>query len=94
MRCRFATLGTMRFTFTAAAERALAFASDWCSRTGHEELEPQSLLVGLLSEPECRAAVMLAKHGVDIAAVCRQWPTLKPLPSTPPHCNGGESGCR
>ena len=30
----------MRFSFTAATERAIAFASDWCSRTGREELDP------------------------------------------------------
>ena len=81
----------MRFTFTAATERALRFASDWCSRTGREELDVESLLVGLLSESECRAAVMLAKHGVDIAAVCRQWPTLAPSSPKSPHCIGGES---
>jgi thiamine-phosphate pyrophosphorylase len=68
----------MRFSFTAATERAIAVASDWCSRTGGEELDPQSLLVGLLSEPECRAAVMLRKHGIDIPAVCQKWPTLAP----------------
>ncbi len=57
MRCQFATLGVMRFTFTPAAERALACASGWCNRTGSEELEPEALLMGLLSEPECRAAI-------------------------------------
>ncbi len=72
----------MRFSFTAASERALAVASDWCSRTGREELDPQSLLVGLLSEPECRAAVMLQKHGIDFTAVCQKWPTLAPPPKT------------
>ena len=40
----------MRFTFTAAAERAIVFASGWCSRTGRDELDPQALLVGLLTE--------------------------------------------
>ena len=79
----------MRFTFTAATERAIAFASDWCSRTGREELDPQSLLVGLLSESECRAAVMLQKQGVDIAAVCQKWPTLTPATEVPPLGNGG-----
>jgi thiamine-phosphate diphosphorylase len=81
----------MRFTFTAAAERALALASDWCSRTGREELDAESLLVGLLSESECRAAVMLAKQGVDTAAVCRQWPTLVPPPAEISQENGGDS---
>ena len=81
----------MRFTFTAATERALAFASDWCNRTGREELDAESLLVGLLSESECRAAVMLAKHGVDIPSVCRQWPTLMPHSPQTACCPEGES---
>ena len=78
----------MRFSFTAATERAIAFASDWCNRTGREELDAESLLVGLLSESECRAAVMLHKHGIDIATVCQQWPTLVP-PSADPTQQGG-----
>jgi thiamine-phosphate pyrophosphorylase len=80
----------MRFTFTPAAERALDSASTWSNRAGHEELDVKSLLVGLLSEPECRAALMLARHGVDIPALCQQWPTLTRVQPTPPCC-GGES---
>lgn len=79
----------MRFTFTAAAQRAFAFASDWHSRAGHEELDAKSLLVGLLAEPECRAAIILAKHAVDIPAVCRQWPGLTQIPQKPCQCVGG-----
>jgi thiamine-phosphate pyrophosphorylase len=78
----------MRFTFTPAAERALDSASTWSSRAGREELDAKSLLVGLLSEPECRAAVMLARHGVDITALCQQWPTLTRVQPTPPCCGG------
>jgi thiamine-phosphate pyrophosphorylase len=79
----------MRYTFTAAAQRALDSASGWGSRAGHEELDTKSLLVGLLSEPECRAAVMLARHGVNLAAVQRQWPALAVTSASSPHCNGG-----
>ncbi len=79
----------MRLSFTAATERAIAFASDWCSRTGREELDPQLLLVGLLSESECRAAVMLQKHGIDMPAVCQKWLALGLPSEVSPLDNGG-----
>ena len=62
--------------FTAAAERALVYASGWSNRTGCAELEAEPLLVGLLSEPECRAATMLARLAIDIPAVRQRWPGL------------------
>ena len=34
------------------------------------------MLLGLLGESECRAAMILARHGIDAAAVCRRWPAL------------------
>ena len=52
--------------FTAAAGRALVYASGWSNRTGCAELEAEPLLVGLLWEPECRAATMLARLAIDI----------------------------
>ncbi len=74
--CRFATLGNMRFVFTAAAERALDNASGWSLGSACDELEAESLLLGLLSEPECRAAAMLTRVGVDISVVRKQWTAL------------------
>ena len=53
----------MRYQFTPAAERALTYASGWSSRNGYDELEAEPLLLGLLAEPECRAAAMLARAG-------------------------------
>lgn len=73
--------------FTAAAQRAIIFASKWSSRTDYDELEAAALLLGLLSEPECRAAIFLAKQQVDIAAVRRRWPGLFEK-STPPRWGG------
>ena len=79
----------MRLLFTPAAERALACASDWRSQTGCDELGTVELLAGLLVQPECRAAVMLAHHGVDLAAMGQQWPALGEIGKpTTPHCNG------
>jgi thiamine-phosphate pyrophosphorylase len=66
----------MLHQFTAAAERALQCASGWTNHTDCDELEAVPLLVGLLSEPECRAATMLARLAIDLAAVRRRWPTL------------------
>jgi thiamine-phosphate pyrophosphorylase len=67
----------MRFSFTTAAERALDSASGWRNRADCNELEAVALLVGLLAEPECRAAAMLAKLAVDTAAIRVQWPNLE-----------------
>ncbi len=66
----------MRFIFTPAAERALEQASGWTLGSERHELEAESLLLGLLSEPECRAAVMLARVGVDISVVRKRWAEL------------------
>ncbi len=62
--------------FTAASERALINASGWTNRTGCDELEAVPLLAGLLSEPECRAAIRLAELSIDLAAVRVRWPAL------------------
>ncbi len=76
MPAMFATLNDMWYEFTAAAQRALVSASGWSNGSECDELQPQPLLVGLLSQPECRAAVMLAKVAIDIVAVRRRWPEL------------------
>ena len=60
----------MPHEFTPTAERALTYASHWWRRapngTGAHELGPAELLLGLLAEPECRAAVLAAARGVDL----------------------------
>jgi thiamine-phosphate pyrophosphorylase len=69
--------------YTAAAERALIYASRWSARADCDELEAASLVLGLLAEPECRAATILARHGIDLAAVRHQWPKLSPSEGRP-----------
>ena len=60
------TTTIMRYRLTPASQRALAYASGWTDRSGlRDESEAESLLVGLLREPECRAATMLARLAVD-----------------------------
>jgi thiamine-phosphate pyrophosphorylase len=74
----------MPHEFTPAAERALTYASHWWRRapngTGAHELGPAELLLGLLAEPECRAAVLAAARGVDLDAVRARWPELQSAP--------------
>src|SRR5262245_49681015 len=69
----------MRFEFTPAASRALAIARSWASCDDSDELRLPELLLGLLSEPECRAALILARHAVDPEAVRRRFPGLRQL---------------
>jgi thiamine-phosphate pyrophosphorylase len=66
----------MQYQFTPAAERALSYACGCSSRNGCDELEAEALLLGLLAQPECRAAAMLTRVAIDIPAVRRRWPDL------------------
>ncbi len=67
----------MRPELTPAVERALAAAARWRGASGGDQLGLPEVLLGLLSESECRAAAMLARHGVTPATVRRRWPQLK-----------------
>ena len=71
-----ATLDDMQYQFTPAAERALSYAYRCSRRNDCDELEAEALLLGLLAQPECRAAAMLTKLAIDIPAVRRRWPEL------------------
>lgn len=74
----------MRYEFTAGAQRALDAAAGWTSGDDLDDLHAPELLLGLLAEPECRAALALAECGVDRAAVERQWPGLRLVERTAP----------
>src|SRR5262245_26444921 len=67
----------MRPDVTPAVERALAAAARWHGPADGNSLGMPQVLLGLLSESECRAAAMLARHGVTQATVKRRWPGLK-----------------
>ncbi len=67
----------MALQFTPAAERALLAASAWKAPGDRGRLGPPELLLGLLAEAECRAAVMLAAAGIDRAAVETRWEDLQ-----------------
>lgn len=65
-----------RIAFTPAAERALAQAAAWTRGRNDAPIDLPSLALGLLAEPECRAAEMLAAAGIDENAVRGRWPNL------------------
>ncbi len=66
----------MRYQLTPAAERTLESASDWAGSDDSDELGTAAILLGLLAESECRAAVVLARHRIDSQHIRRQWPDL------------------
>jgi thiamine-phosphate pyrophosphorylase len=65
----------MALQFTPAGQRVLDAATRW--RLGEDgETGPVELLLGLLDEPEYRAAGILAGRGIDQAAVRSRWPKV------------------
>jgi thiamine-phosphate pyrophosphorylase len=70
--------------FTAAAQRVLDEAARWSGGDDSDGLAAPSLLLGLLAEAECRAAIMLARHGITPADVRERWPDLAPVESPVP----------
>lgn len=78
----------MRYSFTPAAERALAEAATWTSGEFFDALEAPALLLGLLAETECRAALILTGLGIDVATVQERWPSLTRLSTRFPSWEG------
>lgn len=72
---------SMAYQFTPAVERALHAASQWSSAGDGDAgtLGPAEVLLGLLQEPECRAAKLLGAHGVDAAAIHDRFPQVTPI---------------
>jgi len=62
---------------TPAVKRALAAANCWHRGNASDAVGPVELLLGLLAEPECRAATILDEIGIDATDICQQWPDLK-----------------
>lgn len=69
--------------FTPAAQRAVSVAASW----GHPEwpagVSAQGILLGLIDQTECRAAIILAAHGIDASSVRRRWPGLTQRETSP-----------
>ena len=79
----------MRLEFTPASRRVLNTAQGWTTAPASDAADGDSpsiddvgaveILLGLVSEPEYRAAGLLAARGIDEAAVRARWPGLRPL---------------
>jgi ATP-dependent Clp protease ATP-binding subunit ClpA len=63
----------MNYLFTPAAERVLNHAAGWIDSDETLEIDTRSLLLGLLTETECRGAHILAQHDMTINEVCEVW---------------------
>ena len=68
----------MQYEFTSSARRALIHAARWSLPPFGDQVAAPALLLGLLAETESRAAMMLARCGVDAQAVHTRWPELSP----------------
>lgn len=66
----------MDIEFTAATRRAIREAAQWGWGDSYGVLQAPAVLLGLLAEPECRAALILEEHGVDTASILARWSAL------------------
>lgn len=78
----------MDVELTAGTRRAIEEASRWSMDGLDSLLQAPSLLLGLLSEPECRAALLLGELGVDTESVRARWPDLAITKSSGPTSQG------
>lgn len=67
----------MDIELTAALKRAVQEASNWTLDDSGLFLHAPAVLLGLLVERECRAAMLLESHGIHAAAIQARWPTLR-----------------
>ncbi len=65
--------------YTAAVNRALDAAAVWAQRAGADVVQPLHILLGLLDEDEGRAATLLIRAGLDLAAVRQALAEPKPV---------------
>ena len=72
----------MNIELTAATGRAIDEASNWSVDGSISLIQAPSVLLGLLSEPECRAAQVLNGHGIDAEAIHARWSSLSRVGSS------------
>ncbi|GAB4130731.1 MAG: hypothetical protein Kow0040_09070 [Thermogutta sp.] len=73
-----------RREFTPGALRALTAATTWQMGTAEGCLRAEAVLLGLLEEGECRAAITLRECGIDRARLLAEWPDLRRSSIPPP----------
>ncbi len=71
----------MEYEFTEGVQRVLDYARRWSPRGADPAIIAPSVLLGLLAEAECRAAAILARCGIDEAAIRLRWPDLPDRPA-------------
>jgi Clp amino terminal domain, pathogenicity island component/Putative restriction endonuclease len=69
-------------------KRVLAYSAEEASQLGHEEIGTQHLLLGLLREEKCFAAVLLNERGLQLALVRQELATRGVDPSGGPSDRG------
>jgi thiamine-phosphate pyrophosphorylase len=67
----------MNRLLTPATERALQEAILWSDSQDSRDVPLAAILLGLLAEPECRAAAMLLTRGIEAHTILTRWPTLE-----------------
>lgn len=67
----------------------MAEAAVWSTGEFSDALEAPALLLGLLAESECRAALTLAGQGIDATTIRDRWPSLTRLTTRFPSWDGG-----
>ncbi|MGQ9607313.1 MAG: thiamine phosphate synthase [Thermogutta sp.] len=73
-----------RREFTPGALRALTAATTWKLGDAEDGLRAEAVLLGLLEESECRAALTLRECGIDQRCLLREWPELRRSSAPPP----------
>ena len=74
----------MRREFTPGALRALTVATTWKLGDAEDGLRAEAVLLGLLEESECRAALTLRECGIDQRRLLAEWPDLRRSSEPPP----------
>lgn len=73
-----------RREFTPGALRALTAATTWKLGDAEDGLRAEAVLLGLLEEAECRAAMTLRECGIDQGRLLAEWPDLRRSRELPP----------
>ncbi len=73
-----------RREFTPGALRALTAATTWKLGESGECLRAEAVLLGLLEEGECRAAITLRECGIEAERLLAEWPDLRRSSVPPP----------
>ena len=80
----------MELQFTPGAERAIQRATNWSDCSDSPQISAPALLLGLLAETECRAAITLEGLQINSPAILNKWPRFDT--PNPDKTSSGKSG--